>query len=148
MAQTRWPKHAMLRLMRPSFSAQQVTDFYHGHRTVRQYATQADGSSLPLPADHLETILYATQRAPTDATAQLYSLIRIVNPDLRLAVAQLCNNAHIVTASEAFVVCADVRRTQKTLEVAGHKIGHWPAIAIHFGIGDAVMAGTNLLTAA
>ncbi|UBV41878.1 nitroreductase family protein [Deinococcus taeanensis] len=126
----------------------QVKAFYDAHRTVRLYDTQADGSPLPLPDDHLDAVLHAAQRAPTDATAQLYSLIRLTRPDLRARVAELTTNAHIATASEAFVVCADVRRVRRVLQVSGRQSGHWPAIAVHFGIGDAVMAGTNLLTAA
>lgn len=129
-------------------SAEQVMAFYDAHRTTRRYVTAQDGSPLPLPADHLEAILHAAQRAPTDATAQLYSLVRLVNPAVRAEVAALTTNAHIATASEAFVVCADVRRVERVLEVRGQTPGHWPAIAVHFGIGDAVMAGTNLLTAA
>ncbi|MBZ9712664.1 nitroreductase family protein [Deinococcus multiflagellatus] len=127
---------------------EQVTAFYDAHRTVRQYETHPDGSPLPLPAAHLEAILHAAQRAPTDATAQLYSLIRLTRPEVRARMAELTTNAHIAAASEAFVVCADVRRTGRVLETGGRTPGHWPAIAVHFGIGDAVMAGTNLLTAA
>lgn len=129
-------------------SAEQVMAFYDAHRTTRRYVTAPDGTPLPLPADHLEAVLHAAQRAPTDATAQLYSLIRLVRPDVRAGVAALTTNAHIATASEAFVVCADVRRVRRVLEVGGQTPGHWPAIAVHFGLGDAVMAGTNLLTAA
>ncbi len=129
-------------------SAEQVMAFYDAHRTTRKYVTAQDGSPLPLPEDHLEAILHAAQRAPTDATAQLYSLVRLVNPAVRAEVAALTTNAHIATASEAFMVCADVRRVERVLEVGGQTPGHWPAIAVHFGIGDAVMAGTNLLTAA
>lgn len=131
-----------------TYTPAEVTAFYDAHRTVRQYRTHADGSPLPLPADHLEAILHAAQRAPTDATAQLYSLIRITRPEGRARLAELTTNAHIATASEAFVVCADVRRVERVLEVSGRQAGQWPAIAVHFGIGDAVMAGTNLLTAA
>ncbi len=129
-------------------SAEEVTAFYDAHRTVRQYVTAPDGSPLPLPAAHLEAILHAAQRAPTDATAQLYSLVRLTRPEVRAQMVTLTTNAHIATASEAFVVCADVRRVTRVLEVTGQTPGHWPAIAVHFGIGDAVMAGTNLLTAA
>lgn len=129
-------------------SAEDVIAFYDAHRTTRNYVTAEDGSPLPLPADHLEAILHAAQRAPTDATAQLYSLVRLTRREVRDQMIALTTNAHIATASEAFVVCADVRRVQRVLEVTGRKSGHWPAIAVHFGIGDAVMAGTNLLTAA
>ncbi|MFC4427577.1 nitroreductase family protein [Deinococcus navajonensis] len=125
-----------------------VRAFYDAHRTVRQYRTDEHGEPLPLPAEHLDVILHAAQRAPTDATAQLYSLIHLRDPLVRAQVAALTTNAHIATASEAFVVCADVRRTARVLEGSGRTPGHWPAVAVHFGIGDAVMAGTNLLTAA
>ncbi|WP_309573319.1 nitroreductase family protein [Deinococcus sp.] len=127
---------------------EEVRAFYDTHRTVRQYVTHEDGTSIPLPAEHLDVILHAAQRAPTDATAQLYSLVRITRPELRARIAELTTNAHIATASEAFIVCADVARVTRVLEATGHAPGEWPAIAVHFGIGDAVMAGTNLLTAA
>jgi len=134
--------------VRPARTPEEVRAFYDAHRTVRQYVTREDGTPLPLPGDHLDAILHAAQRAPTDATAQLYSLIRLVSPVVRARVAELTTNVHIATASEAFVVCLDVRRVSRVLEVAGQMPGHWPAIAVHFGIGDAVMAGQNLLTAA
>ncbi|KEF35265.1 MULTISPECIES: nitroreductase family protein [Deinococcus] len=126
----------------------EVRAFFDAHRTVRQYVTREDGSPLPLPPEHLEVLLHAAQRAPTDATAQLYSFIRLVSPQVRARVAELTTNAHVATASEAFVVCLDVRRVGQLLRVAGHEVGRWPAIGVHFGIGDAVMAGQNLLVAA
>ncbi|ACO45800.1 nitroreductase family protein [Deinococcus deserti] len=129
-------------------SPEEVRAFYDAHRTVRQYVTAADGTPIPLPPAHLDVILHAAQRAPTDATAQLYSLVHLRDPEVRAQAAALTTNAHMATASEAFVVCADVRRTRRVLEVSGRTPGHWPAVAVHFGIGDAVMAGTNLLTAA
>lgn len=126
----------------------EVRAFFDDHRTVRQYQVAADGSPLRLNAEELDVVLHAAQRAPTDATAQLYSFIHLTTPERRQRVAELTNNAHVATASEAFVVCADARRVGRVLEAAGHERGDWPAIGIHFGIGDAVMAGQNLLTAA
>ncbi|UQN07011.1 nitroreductase family protein [Deinococcus sp. QL22] len=131
-----------------SRTPEEVRAFFDAHRTVRQYRTQEDGSPLPLPTEHLDVILHAAQRAPTDATAQLYSLIRLVDPAVRQAVADLTTNAHIATASEAFVVCADVHRVSRLLEAGGSAGGDFPAIAVHFGIGDSVLAGQNLLLAA
>ncbi|SMB92069.1 nitroreductase family protein [Deinococcus hopiensis] len=134
--------------VRPARTPEEVRAFYDAHRTVRRYVTREDGSPLPLPPEHLEAILHAAQRAPTDATAQLYSLIRLTHPEVRARAAELTNNAHIATASEALTVCLDVRRTGQILGATGNHVGHWPAVAVHFGIGDAVMAGQNLLTAA
>jgi len=133
---------------RPARTPDEVRAFYDAHRTVRRYVTREDGTPLPLPPEHLDAILHAAQRAPTDATAQLYSLIRLVSPEVRARAAELTTNAHLATASEAFMVCLDVRRLGRVLEVSGQGVGDWPAVGVHFGIGDAVMAGQNLLTAA
>jgi FMN reductase (NADPH) len=112
------------------------------HRTVRKY------KPLPLEDGHLEQLLYCAQHAPTDATAQMYSFIRLSDPVLKARVAKLTNNAHIETAAEAFIICADVQRLQRLLEHKGYTFGSWSAVAIHFGIGDAVLAGQTMLHAA
>lgn len=134
--------------MHRQLNPEQVRAFFDGHRTVRRYVTAEDGSPIRLPEAELDVILHAAQRAPTDATAQLYSFIHLTRPEVRQKMAELTTNMHIKTASEAFVICADARRVKKILEVGGYTPGEWPAVAVHFGIGDAVMAGTNLLTAA
>lgn len=120
----------------------EVRAFFKAHWTVRKYKKQE------LPPDHLEAILEAAQRAPTDATAQMYSFIRLRDPALREEIAAITNNPHFATASEAFIVCADVHRLDKVLQSANQRLAEIPAIANHFGIGDAVMAGENLLLAA
>jgi FMN reductase (NADPH) len=115
---------------------------YANHRTIRKYKPQ------PLEDGHLEQILYCAQHAPTDATAQMYSFVRLTDPDLKARVAQITNNPHIATAPEAFIICADVYRLQRLLEHKGYEFGSWSAVAIHFGIGDAVLAGQTMLHAA
>lgn len=119
-----------------------VRAFFDAHRTVRRY------KAVDMPEDHLSAILHAAQRAPTDATAQLYSFIHLRSAETRARVAALTTNAHVAQASESFVICLDVHRTRRLLETAGHEPGDWPAVAVHFGIGDAVLAGQNMLLAA
>lgn len=123
-------------------TVEEVRAFFDAHWTVRKY------KKVEIPADHLDVILHAAQRAPTDATAQMYSFIRLRDPKLREEIATLTGNAHFATASEAFIVCADVHRLERILQSAGQELGTMPAIANHFGIGDAVMAAQNLLLAA
>ncbi|MBX3040400.1 MAG: nitroreductase family protein [Bdellovibrionaceae bacterium] len=123
------------------FSPTDVQRFFDEHWTVRKY------KAVSMPSEHLETILAAAQRAPTDATAQMYSFIRLTDPALRARIAEAATNAHIATASESFLICADVHRLKRILEVHGVEGGHFPHIAIHFGIGDAVMAAQNMLIA-
>ena len=101
------------------------------HRTVRQYKAQ------PLEAGHWEQIMYCAQHAPSDATAQMYSFVRLTDPALRSRIAELTGNAHMATASETLIVCADVHRLQKLLEHNGYVYGDWRAASLHFAIGDA-----------
>ncbi len=120
----------------------QVRAFFTHHRTVRKY------QEFVIPDDHLEVMLYAAQHAPSDATAQMYSLIRITDPLLRGKIAEISHNPHIATASEAFIICADLHRLKQLLEHKGFVYGNIPAVGLHFALGDAVMAGQNLLIAA
>ncbi|RYZ76044.1 MAG: NADPH-dependent oxidoreductase [Proteobacteria bacterium] len=125
-----------------NFTPDQVRSFFDAHWTVRAY------KSFAMPKEHLDTILHAAQRAPTDATAQMYSFIRLTDGALREKIAQATTNPHIATASESFVICADVNRLDQILKAKGYEPGTYPSIAIHFGIGDAVMAAQNMLVAA
>ena len=117
-------------------------EVFANHRTVRKY------KAVPLEPGHLEQILWAAQRAPTDATAQMYSFVRLTDPALREEIAKISNNPHMATASETFIILADVSRLKKLLEFKGYTFAEWSAAAIHFAIGDAVMAAQNMLIAA
>ena len=119
-----------------------VKTFFRNHWTVRKY------KPVPMPDDHLDAILYAAQRAPTDATAQMYTFIRLTDPELKQQMGVLTNNAHIGTASESFVICADIHRLNSLLRHRGYEPGEYPAVAVHFAVGDAVMAAQNMLIAA
>jgi FMN reductase (NADPH) len=130
----------------PSYTAPMNLDprlsVFANHRTIRKY------KPAPLEPGHFEQILHCAQHAPTDATAQMYSFVRLTDPDLKARVAQITNNPHIATAAEALIVCADVNRLQHLLEHRGYEFGSWSAVAVHFGIGDAVLAAQTMLHAA
>lgn len=126
----------------------QVRAFFAAHRTVRLYQTAEDGAPLPLPEDHLDAMLYAAQRAPTHSTSQLASIVLLTDPELRREVADLSKNAHVATASAAFVICADAHRLGQLLAATGEARGANGDSLLQFAIGDAVMMGQNLLLAA
>jgi FMN reductase (NADPH) len=117
-------------------------ELFDRHRTVRKFKSEA-----MKPGD-LEQIVWAAQRAPTDATAQMYSFLRLTDPALRLEIAEITRNPHFATAAESFIVLGDVHRLRRILEHRGYSFADWPAAAIHFSIGDAVLAGQNMLIAA
>ena len=136
-AQTQSAQPLLTRQQTPA----EVRAFFDAHRTVRLYQPYV------MPEGHLDTILHAAQRAPTDATAQLYSFVHLTG-ETKQRVAELSTNAHIALASESFVICMDTRRVRQLIGVAGYAPGTSPAIDVHFGIGDAVLAGQNMLLAA
>ncbi len=120
-----------------------LLEFYQTRASVRKFKLE------PLREGDLDKILLAAQRAPTDATAQMYSLLRISDPDLRKQVSGLSgNNPHIETCAEFFLVLADVHRLRKLVEHRGGSWGHWPRTAAHFATGDAFLAGSALATMA
>ncbi|GIW34647.1 nitroreductase family protein [Meiothermus sp.] len=116
---------------------------YQRRASVRKFKPE------PLREGDLDKILFAAQRAPTDATAQMYSLLRISNPALRKEISSHSGqNPHIETCAEFFLILADVYRLRRLLEHRGGTFGRWPRTALHFAITDAVLAGSALATMA
>lgn len=116
---------------------------YQRRASVRKFKPE------PLREGDLEKILFAAQRAPTDATAQMYSLLRVSDPLLRRQISSHSGrNPHIETCAEFFLILADVHRLQRLLEHRGEALGRWPRTALHFAIVDAVLAGSALATMA
>jgi len=103
----------------------------------------------PLPLKDLETILAAARQAPTDASAQLYTILRIRDPELRQKLAHLSGDQQqIIDAAELFVLLADVHRLDELLRRRGECLGNWPRTAHHFAVVDAAIAGAHLAVAA
>lgn len=120
-----------------------VFDVFANHRTTRKF------TSDPIPPEHLEAIIDAGRRAPTDASAQMGTFIRISNPDLRIRLSQLAGNQrHIVDGAEFFVVCMDVYRLRRLVEHRGGQYSMGPLISLLFGITDAILVAQNMVVAA
>ncbi|WP_457638459.1 nitroreductase family protein [Oceanithermus sp.] len=103
----------------------------------------------PIPTGDLEKILAAARRAPTDASAQLYTILRVSDPELRRQLAELAGGQqHVVSAAEFFVPLADVYRLEHLLEHRGKEMARWPRTALHFALVDAALAGAHLAVAA
>lgn len=123
--------------------AARLLEVFWRRRTIRHFLPD------PIPEDHLDLILQAAQRAPTDATAQMYTLIRITDPDLRDRMAVLAGNQeHIRQCAEYFIVCLDVYRLRRLIEHRGGTYGMGNRVAIIFGTLDAGLAAENLAIAA
>ncbi len=123
--------------------ADAVTGLIASHASCRDYKDQ------PLPEGLLERLVTAAQQTSTDATGQLYSVIRLRDPELRDQVAALAGDQrHLRPASEFLVVCLDVHRMRRLLERRGETLGMEPAVGLLFGITDAALFAQSLALAA
>jgi len=106
-------------------------------------------TEAPVSPEDLSEILQCGQRAPTDASAQLYSVIRIVDRNRRDRIAHLCGDQrHVAEAAEFFVICADIHRTDRLLAHRGLQFGMLPRASLLFGIVDASLVAENMVIAA
>ncbi len=120
-----------------------LTDTLLKRSSVRRFRPE------PVSSGDLKTILAAARQAPTDASAQLYTILRIRDAELRRRLAHLSGDQqHVVDAAEFFILLADVYRLDELLRHRGERLGDWPRTALHFAITDAAIAGAHLAVAA
>ncbi len=113
------------------------------HRSIRAFKPD------PVAEELVHAVLAEAQRAPTDATAQLYSFVRVRSRELRLAISQACGGLPVVEAApEFFVVLADLARLGALLALEGRALGQFAAIGLHFATVDASLAGQRMMDAA
>lgn len=113
------------------------------HRSVRYFLPE------PLAPGHLDLIIEAGRRAPTDAQGHMYSCVRITDGALRDHLATLCaDQQHIRDAAEFFIVCLDVYRLQQLVEYRGGEWGMRERISLLYGATDATMVAQNMVVAA
>ncbi len=113
------------------------------HRSIRIFRPE------PLPDGMTERLVLEAQRAPSDATGQMYSFVRISDRELRQRVAALSGDQrHVAEAAEFLVVCADINRLARVLEHRGQKPGRFPATGLHFALVDATLVAQRLIDAA
>ena len=120
-----------------------VFDVFWRHRSIRHFLPH------PIPAEHLTLLMQAAQRASTDASAQMYTFVRISDAELRDKMAELAGNQeHIRTCAEYFIVCMDLYRLRRLIEYRGGTYGMGNRVGIIFGILDAGLAAENMAVAA
>ena len=124
-------------------SVNPTLDLYTRRCTVRRYQSE------PLAAGDLERIVEAAQRAPTGASGQIYSVVRITDRGLRERLATLSGDQqHIRDAAEFFIFCVDFDRPRRLIEHRGGNFALDPGVTVLYGTMDALLAAANLATAA
>jgi len=104
-----------------------------------------------MPDEVAELIVEAGVRAPT--YLQSYTIIQVKDEELRKKVAELCEGQDelIKNAAAIFLICADLNRTRKMLDLLGHghvlKSDKHPIESI-FAVFDSGLLAENMMIAA
>lgn len=122
--------------------AAHVLKVLEAHASVRDYKAEA------VPDELLVRLIQAGQRAPSDATGQMYSLVRVRDPAKRERIWALSGEQrHLREAPVLLVVCLDVHRMRRILEHRGVAYGMEARAALLFGITDAAMFAQSMAIA-
>lgn len=92
-----------------------VIELIHQHGSVRHYKTD------PIPADLIETIVAAGQRASTSSNLQMYSVVVTTAAEKRTQLMALSGDqAHIGQAPVFLTWCADLSRLERVCKLQGY----------------------------
>jgi FMN reductase (NADPH) len=92
-----------------------VLELMADHGSVRKYGPD------PVPAEAVDAIVYAAQRASTSSNLQLWTVIAVTEPERRAKLAELCGNqGHIAQAPLFLAWCADLARLDRACELRGY----------------------------
>ena len=120
-----------------------VVDVLLRHSSCRTYTSE------PVSDARLEDLVRAAQQSSTDATGQLYSVLRLKDPHLRQRIGELAGDqAHVHDAAEHLIILLDTHRLSRLLAHRGERYGMRPLVALLFGITDATIFAQSLCLAA
>ncbi len=89
-------------------------------KTIHERASVRAFDAMPLTKEHEDAIIHAALRAPTAGNMQLYSILRVKNPETLQKLAVTCDNQpFIAKAPLALVFLADFQRWHDTYAAAG-----------------------------
>jgi nitroreductase len=113
--------------------------------SIRRFKT------APISDKILRLIIEAGQRAPSACSLQTYSFILVKDPIKRRKIEELCGQHFISKAPLWIVVCADMNRLERTINVIGHDntLEHDSCVKDKvYSIFDAALASQNMVLAA
>lgn len=122
---------------------QAVVELFERHRTIRVFTDER------IPPNDLSALRRSAGRAPSGASVQLGTFIRITDPQLRQRLAQLANDQDQVRqAPEFFVACLDICRERQLIARRGGTCTQAPVFTLLYGLLDVTLMAANMATAA
>lgn len=118
-------------------------DVLLNHRTIREF------KSSPMPPQQLSILLDIAKRTATSMGLQSFSIIRIVNPELKAAIAEVCNQEYVVRVPELFIFIVDAYRNSRIAREQGITSDiERDSDRFFQGWTDAAIAAQNMVAAA
>lgn len=118
-------------------------DVLLNHRTIREF------KSSPMPLQQLSILLDIAKRTATSMGLQSFSIIRIVNPELKAAIAEVCNQEYVARVPELFIFIVDAYRNSRIAREQGITSDiERDSDRFFQGWTDAAIAAQNMVAAA
>ncbi|WP_308694544.1 NADPH-dependent oxidoreductase [uncultured Veillonella sp.] len=118
-------------------------DVLLNHRTIREF------KSSPMPPQQLSILLDIAKRTATSMGLQSFSIIRIVNPELKVAIAEVCNQEYVARVPELFIFIVDAYRNSRIAREQGITSDiERDSDRFFQGWTDAAIAAQNMVAAA
>lgn len=118
-------------------------DVLLNHRTIREF------KSSPMPPQQLSILLDIAKRTATSIGLQSFSIIRIVNPELKAAIAEVCNQEYVARVPELFIFIVDAYRNSRIAREQGITSDiERDSDRFFQGWTDAAIAAQNMVAAA
>lgn len=118
-------------------------DVLLNHRTIREF------KSDPMPPQQLSLLLDIAKRTATSMGMQSFSIIHIVNPELKGAIAEVCNQEYVARVPDLFIFIVDGYRNSRIARERGvESVGERDSDRFFQGWTDAAIAAQNMVAAA
>lgn len=119
---------------------------------IYQHASVRDYKPDPVPAELVEVIVAAGQRASTSSNLQTYSVVAVTEAAQQARLAELCGNQKQVAQAPVFLAwCADLSRLERICRVRGYRqvtsyVENWLMAAVDAAIAmqTAALAAESL----
>ena len=118
-------------------------DIMLDHKSIRKY------KPMRVSPQHLSILLDVAKRTATSMGMQTFSIIRIVKPEIKAAIAEVCKQEYVKDMPELFIFVVDAYRNAKIMKEKGLDLDTANDADRFFqGWTDACLAAQNMVTAA
>jgi nitroreductase len=113
------------------------------HRTIREF------KDTSIPKEIFEILMETARRTASSNGMQAYSIIRVTDPSLKKAIAEVCSQEYVGRAPELLIFLADQFRNNSIAREKGCTAGNAADMDRFFqGFTDACLAAQNVVNAA